>query len=54
MADFILFTIRTVLYGCGTWSVTLREEHRLKVLESTVLRRISGCDIWEVTRVCRK
>jgi hypothetical protein len=31
-----------VLYGCETWSVTLREEHRLTVFESRVLRRIFG------------
>jgi hypothetical protein len=29
-----------VLYGCETWSVTLREEQRLKVFENRVLRRI--------------
>jgi hypothetical protein len=29
-----------VLYGCGTWSLTLREEHRLRVFENRVLRRI--------------
>jgi hypothetical protein len=29
-----------VLYGCGTWTLTLREEHKLKVFESRVLRRI--------------
>jgi hypothetical protein len=29
-----------VLYGCETWSLTLREEHRLRVLENRVLRRI--------------
>jgi hypothetical protein len=31
-----------VLYGYETWSLTLREEHRLKVFESRVLRRIFG------------
>jgi hypothetical protein len=31
-----------VLYGCETWSLTLREEHRLRVLEKIVLRRIFG------------
>jgi hypothetical protein len=31
-----------VLCGCETWSLTLREEHRLKVFENRVLRRISG------------
>jgi len=29
-----------VLYGCETWSVILREERRLKVMESRVLSRI--------------
>jgi hypothetical protein len=27
-----------VLYGCETWSLTLREEHRLRVSENSVLR----------------
>jgi hypothetical protein len=27
-----------VLYGCETWSLTLREEHKLRVFENTVLR----------------
>jgi hypothetical protein len=31
-----------VLYGCETWSLTLREEHRLRVSEKRVLRRIFG------------
>jgi hypothetical protein len=31
-----------VLYGCGTWSLTLREEHILRVFENRVLRRIIG------------
>jgi hypothetical protein len=31
-----------VLYGCETWSLTLREEHRLRVSENRVLRRIFG------------
>ena len=29
-----------VLYGCETWSLTLREEHRPRVFENRVLRRI--------------
>jgi hypothetical protein len=29
-----------VLYGCETWSVSLREEHRLKVIENRAPRRI--------------
>ena len=31
-----------VLYGCETWSLTLREEHRLRVFENKVLRKIFG------------
>ena len=31
-----------VLYGCETWSLTLREERKLRVFENTVLRRIFG------------
>jgi hypothetical protein len=29
-------------YGCVTWSLTLREEHRLRVFENRVLRRVLG------------
>jgi hypothetical protein len=31
-----------VLYGCETWSLTLGEEHRLRIFENVVLRRIFG------------
>jgi hypothetical protein len=31
-----------VLYGCETWSLTLRDEHRLRVFEKRMLRRIFG------------
>jgi len=31
-----------VLYGCETWSLTLRAEHRLRVFENRVFRRIFG------------
>ena len=31
-----------VLYGCETWSLTLREDHRLRVFENRVLMRIFG------------
>jgi hypothetical protein len=31
-----------VLYGCETWSLTLREERRLRVFENRALRRIFG------------
>jgi hypothetical protein len=31
-----------ILYGCESWSLTLREEHRLREFENKVLRRIFG------------
>jgi hypothetical protein len=31
-----------VLYGCETWSLTVREEHELRTFENRVLRRIFG------------
>jgi hypothetical protein len=34
--------VPVVLYGCETWSVTLREEQRLRVFQNRVLRRIFG------------
>jgi hypothetical protein len=43
-----------VLYGCETWSLTLREEHRLRVFENRVLRRIFGPKRDEVTEEWRK
>jgi hypothetical protein len=43
-----------VLYECETWSLTLREEHRLWVFENRVLRRIFGPKRDEVTGEWRK
>jgi hypothetical protein len=30
------------VYGCETWSLTVREEHKLRVFENRVLRTIFG------------
>jgi hypothetical protein len=46
--------LHVVLYGCETWSLTLREEHRLRVFENRVLRRIFGPKRNEVTVEWRK
>jgi hypothetical protein len=43
-----------ILYGYETWSLTLREEHRLRVFENRVLRRIFGPKRDEVTGEWRK
>jgi len=37
-----ILILPVVLYGCETWSLTLREERRLRVFENKVLRRILG------------
>jgi hypothetical protein len=43
-----------VLYGCDTWSLILREEHRLGVFENRVLKRIFRVRRDEVTEEWRK
>jgi hypothetical protein len=43
-----------VLYGCEAWSLILRKEHRLRVFENGVLRRIFGPKKNEVTEGWRK
>jgi hypothetical protein len=43
-----------VLYGCESWSLTLKEEHRLGVFEKRVLRRIFGPKRDEVAGEWRK
>jgi hypothetical protein len=43
-----------VLYGCETWSLILREGHRLRIFENRVLRSIFGPKRDEVTGVWRK
>ena len=46
--------LSVVLYGCETWSLTLREERRLRVFENRVLRRIFGLERDGVTGEWRK
>ncbi|PNF34899.1 hypothetical protein B7P43_G01408, partial [Cryptotermes secundus] len=49
-----IIILPVVLYGCETWSLTLREDHRLRVFENRVLRRIFGPKRNEVTGGWRK
>ena len=42
------------MYGCEIWSLILREEHRLRVYENRVLRRIFGAERDGVTGEWRK
>ena len=46
--------IPVVLYGCKTWSLTLREEHILRVFENKVLRKIFEAKRDEITGELRK
>jgi hypothetical protein len=50
----IKIKIPVVLYGCETWSLTLREERRLRVFDNRVLRRVFGPKRDEVTGEWRK
>jgi hypothetical protein len=47
----ITIILPVVWYGCETWSLTLREEPRLRVFENRVLRRVFGPKRDEVTRM---
>ncbi|KAJ4434068.1 hypothetical protein ANN_16387 [Periplaneta americana] len=47
-------TLPVLLYGCETWTLTLREEHRLRVFENKVLRKIFLAKRDEVTGEWRK
>jgi hypothetical protein len=49
-----IIVLFVVLYGCETWSLTLREKHSLRVFENRVLRRIFGPKRAEVTGEWRK
>jgi hypothetical protein len=43
-----------VMYGCETWSLTLREDHRMRVFENRMLRKIFGSKRDEVKGDWRK
>jgi hypothetical protein len=51
---FKTIILPVVLCGCETWSLTLREEHRLRVFENRALRRMFGPEWDEVTGEWRK
>jgi hypothetical protein len=51
---FLLVILPVLLYGCETWSLTLREERRLRVFENRVLWRVFGPKRDEVTGEWRK
>ena len=50
----LFIILRAVLYGCETWSLIFRVEHRLRVFENRLLRRIFGSNKDHVTGEWRK
>ena len=54
MWDCLTIILSVVLYGCETWSLTLREERRLRVFENRVLLKVFGPKRDEVTGDWRK
>ena len=44
-----IIILPVVLYGCETWSLTMREERRLRVSKNRMLRRVFGPKRDEVT-----
>ena len=51
---YIIIILPVVSCGCGTWSLTLREERMLRMLKNRVLRRIFGLTRDEVREEWRK
>ena len=51
---YITIILPVVLYGCGTWSLILRKERRLRMFENRVFRRIFGPTRDKVIGVWRK
>ena len=54
MKIYRTITLPVVLYGCEAWSLTLREERKLRVFENMVLRRIFGTRRDELTGEWRR
>jgi len=48
------YNFASFLYGCETWSLTLRKEHSLKVFDNRVLRKMYGTMMDEATGEWRK
>jgi len=52
--NLYIYFLPVVLYGCETWSLTRRDERKLRVFENTVLRRIFGSRRDEITGEWRR
>ena len=54
LLPFGVETFAAILFGCETWSLTMREEHRLGVIQNRIMRRIFGPKGDDVTGDWRK
>ncbi|KAJ4438661.1 hypothetical protein ANN_14608 [Periplaneta americana] len=54
LSAFLSYILPVVLYGCEAWTLTLRDEQRLRVFKNKVLRKIFGAKRNEVTGEWRK
>ena len=54
LSCILISILPVVLYGCDTWSLTLREDCSLRLFENRMFRRIFGSKRDEVTREWRK
>ena len=54
MTPYQTTILLTVLHECETWSLTLREKHRVRVFENRVLRKTYGAKRDEITGEWRK
>ena len=54
VSKFCIEFVMYVVCGCETWSLTPREEHRMRVFENRVLRKIFGPMRDEVIGECRR
>jgi hypothetical protein len=52
--QYIIYILPVILNGCESYSVILREEHRLQVFENRVLRRIFRPKVEEAMRGWKK
>ena len=54
ISTYETIVLPVVFYGCKSWSLTFTEEHRLRVFENKVLRKIFGAKRDEITGEWRK
>jgi len=51
---YITVILPVILYGCESWSTTLADEHKLRVFENKILRKLYGLKRGEMTGEWRR